>query len=40
MKSEAGLEFDDCGGETTARVRAYADQIRCESGGTLADKLE
>lgn len=40
MKSEAGLEFDDCGGETTARVRAYADQIRCEGGGTLADTLD
>ena len=40
MKSEAGLELDDCGGETTARVRAYADQIRCEGGGTLADTLD
>ena len=36
---EQGLEFDDCGGKTTERVREYADKIKCEGGGTLADKL-
>ena len=34
-----GVEFDDCGGKTTERVREYADKIKCEGGGTLADKL-
>ena len=36
---EQGVEFDDCGGKTTERVREYADKIKCEGGGTLADKL-
>ena len=36
---EQGLTFDDCGGKTTERIREYADKVRCEDGGTLADKL-
>ena len=36
---EQGLEFDDCGGKTTERVLEFADKIKCEGGGTLADKL-
>lgn len=40
MKSQASLELDDCDGATTARLRAFADQIRCEGGGVLADTLD
>lgn len=39
MKSQAGLEWNDCGGKSTQRIKDYAGQIMCEGGGTLADKI-
>jgi|TARA_B110000977_G_scaffold169955_1_gene220311 hypothetical protein len=36
---EQGLTLDYCDGKTKEFVRAAADQINCEEGGTLADKL-
>ena len=40
MKREAGLDWVDCDGRNVQRIVDYADKIKCEGGGTLADKLE
>ena len=40
MKSQAGLEWNDCGGASTQRIAEYADKIKCEGGGTLKDKID
>lgn len=39
MKSQAGLEWNDCDGKSTQRIKDYADKIMCEGGGTLAEKI-
>ena len=40
MKSQAGLEWNDCGGMATQMIKNYADKIKCEGGGTLKDKID
>ena len=40
MKSQAGLEWNDCGGMATQKIKDCADKIKCEGGGTLKDKID
>jgi hypothetical protein len=38
--TQTGIDWDDCGGESTKLIANAAANIKCVEGGTLKDKIE